>query len=336
MTKVREINKLVLALMRLSSDKNTVMQDILFKDLSRVYITWETSGYDTVLDFCDMLGLVKCNGAHVTLTKSGILYSELYSSDNGVPNLDLNMRQRKALMSMMIDSDKIMAKIRRFIGGLCIDFASVPKSWFAKSTEYCLRDIIEFMKDIGFVYHDGKILRIHHGMSRIVSMIKNDRKTMTEEELMTVLQINKETGACAENLTMEFERNRLEESGLRDMAIAIQNISAVNVAAGYDILSFDGNGSSYEHDRMIEVKGTRGNGDSFFWSEGEIKAAKRFGNTYWIYFWRNVGNKDMETLDMINNPYDKFWRQSDTKPRPVAFRVECGKEDLRSYEKTTI
>ena len=43
MTKVMEINKLVSALIRLSSDKNSVMRDILLKDLNRVYLAWETS-----------------------------------------------------------------------------------------------------------------------------------------------------------------------------------------------------------------------------------------------------------------------------------------------------
>lgn len=324
MTKVMEINKLVFALMHLSSDRNTVMQSILLKDLNRVYMTWETSGYDTVLDFCYMFGLVKCSGDYVTLTDSGIRYSELYSSDDGITILDPNMQQRKALLEMLLNSNEIMAKVTPFINELCIDFASVPKLWFTRSAECCPSDILEFMKDIGFVNHDGEILRINQDMSRVVSVIKNGcRKTMNEEDLMSMLQINKETGDCAENLTMEFERSRLEKDGLRDMAMSIQNISAVNVAVGYDILSFDGNGSSYKHDRMIEVKGTSGNGDSFFWSEGEIEAAKIFGDTYWIYFWRNVGSKDMETLEMINDPYDRFWRQSNIKPRPVKFRVEC-------------
>ena len=112
------------------------------------------------------------------------------------------------------------------------------------------------------------------------------------------------------------------------MAMAIQRISTVDVAAGYDILSFNGKRSSYEHDRSDRGKGHKGQRRcTFFWSEGEIEAAKRFGNTYWIYFWRNVGNKGRETLEMINDPYDRFWRQSDIKPRPVAFRVECGTEE---------
>ena len=331
MTKVMEINKLVFALMHLSSDRNSVMQDILVKDLNRVHLTGETSGYDTVLDFCRMLGMVKCGRAHVMLTDRGIQYSELYSSDDEVTNLDPNMRQRKMLLAMLLDSDEIMAKVAPFIDGLCIDFASVPKSWFARVAECYPMEILDFMDDVGFVSYDGKILRIHPDMSHVVSRIKHrGKKTMNQEELMFMLQINRDTGDDAENLTMESERSRLEGDGFSDMAMAIQKISTVDVAAGYDILSFDGKGSSYEHDRMIETKGTRGNGDVFFWSNGEIEAAKRFGNAYWIYFWRNVGNKGMETLDMINDPYDRFWRRSNTKPRPVAFRVECRTEEIKT------
>ena len=325
MTKVMEINKLVFALMRLSPDKNSVMQNILLKDLNSVYLTGEASGYDTVLDFCRMLGIIEYDGVRVTITDSGIRYSRLYSFDDGVTNLDPNQQQRRALLVMLLDSNEIMAAVVPLIDRLCIDFASVPKSWFARSAECCPKGMLDFMEDVGFVSYDGKVLRIHQDMSCIVSMIKNGGgKTMNEEELMSVLQINRKTGDDAENLTMESERNRLEGKGFSDMAMAIQRISTVDVAAGYDILSFDGMSSSYEHDRMIEVKGTRGNGDAFFWSEGEIEAAKRFGNTYWIYFWRNIGNKDKETLEMINDPYDRFWIQSNTKPKPVVFRVKCG------------
>ena len=328
MTRVIEINKLVSAFMHLSPNKNSVMQDILLKDLNRVYLTGETSGYGTVLGFCRMLGMVECDGARVTITDNGIRYSRLYSFDDGVKNLDRNPRQRRALLMMMLDSDEIMAGAAPFIDGLCIDFASVPKSWFARSVECCPKETLDFMKDIGFVDYDGEVLRIHQDMSCVVSMIKNGGgKTMNEEELMAMLQINRKTGDAAENLTMEFERERLEKEGLRDMAMAIQRISTVNVAAGYDILSFDGKSSSYEHDRRIEVKGTRGNGDAFFWSEGEIEAAKKFGNTYWIYFWRNIGNKNRGPPETINDPYNRFWIQSNTKPRPVVFRVECGTEE---------
>ena len=329
MTKVMEINKLVSALIRLSSDKNSVMRDILLKDLNRVYLAWETSGYDTVLDFCRMLGMVECDGARVTIAGSGISYSRLFSFVDGIPKLDPNQRQGRALLMMLLDSDEIMAGVTPLIDELCIDFASVPKSWFARSTECCPKEMLDFMEDAGFVDYDGKVLRIHQDMSRVVSMIKNGvGKAMNEKELMSILQINRKTGDDAEKLTMESERNRLEGEGLSDMAMAIQRISTVDVAAGYDILSFNGKRSSYEHDRMIEVKGTKGNGDTFFWSDGEIEAAKRFGNTYWIYFWRNVGNKGRETLEMINDPYDRFWRQSDIKPRPVAFRVECGMGEM--------
>ena len=331
MTKIMEINKLVFAFIRLSSDKNVVMRDVLLKDLNRVYLAGETSGYDVVLDFCHMLGMLRHDGDHVTITGSGIRYSILCSHEDEMVNLDPNPQQRKALLAMLLDSDEIMTGVVPLVDELCLDFASVPKSWFARSVECCPKDTLDFMEDIGFINHDGNVVRVHRNMSGVISMIKNrGRKTMSEEELTSLLQINKKIGDDAENLTMKFERNRLETEDLCDMAIAIQQISTVDVAAGYDILSFDGKTSSYQHDRRIEVKGTRGNGDMFFWSEGEIKAAKKFGKAYWIYFWRNVGNNNMEALEMINDPYDKFWRQSDTKPKPVVFRVECEPGEARN------
>ena len=324
MTKVIEINKLVHTLIRLSAAKNSAMRDILLRDLNRVHVTGETSGYGAVLDFCRVLGIVKYDGNRVTITKTGIWYSKLCSYSNGAIMLDNpDARQKKALLEMMLDSNVIMMGIMGFINGLHIDFTSNPKSWVVGYAARCSVEMLDFMKDVDFVYRDGDMLRVHKDLSNMISIIKNQRKkTISEKELTCMLQAKKEVGIEAENLTMEHERKRLDEKGLCDMALAVQNISAVDVTAGYDILSFDGVGSSYEHDMVIEAKGTRGNGNVFFWSEGEIEAAKELGSAYWIYFWRNVGKKGMETLEKINDPYERFFGRAKTKPKPVKFRVE--------------
>jgi hypothetical protein len=79
---------------------------------------------------------------------------------------------------------------------------------------------------------------------------------------------NKKLGQAGEELVLEAERRRLEQAGRPDLAAQIVHVSAVEGdGAGYDIRSFDLNGSV----RHLEVKTTsNGASSAFFVSPNEI------------------------------------------------------------------
>ena len=75
-------------------------------------------------------------------------------------------------------------------------------------------------------------------------------------------------------------------------AHCVRRISNVRVNAGYDIESFDGPSPPVAYDRFIEVKGAKSDKLRFFWSDNEIKVAKKLGKRYWIYFQGSVDVKN--------------------------------------------
>lgn len=98
------------------------------------------------------------------------------------------------------------------------------------------------------------------------------------EQLKKQLEQQELQGEIAELFVMEYERQRFSVSDKKD---SIKRISLIDVAAGYDILSYERE-ASLEYDRFIEVKSFSGNAH-FYWSENEIETAKLYEDNYYIY-----------------------------------------------------
>jgi len=89
----------------------------------------------------------------------------------------------------------------------------------------------------------------------------------------------KDIGNKGEQYIIEYEIERLTQANKAELADKIKHISLVNDAAGYDILSFNEDGT----ERYIEVKTTKGPiGTDFFISPGEISFSK-VNKEYYIY-----------------------------------------------------
>ncbi len=91
----------------------------------------------------------------------------------------------------------------------------------------------------------------------------------------------KRIGDRGEYVVVELEKRRLIQAGKPELAKNIKHISQETDSAGYDILSFDDDGTA----RHIEVKATSANNldKGFYLSDNEVECAKTLPN-YYIYF----------------------------------------------------
>ena len=132
--------------------------------------------------------------------------------------------------------------------------------------------------------------------SLIAKHCKIRRKQLSLERLKKQLEDNELSGEKAELFVLDYERNRIGAP----LCEEIKRISEIDVAAGYDIVSFDSS-ESMEPDRFIEVKAVSGSG--FFWSKNEYEIAKLKGDTYFLYL---VELSNVDELgyapEMIQNP----------------------------------
>ena len=99
------------------------------------------------------------------------------------------------------------------------------------------------------------------------------KKKFTLEQLLKQQEDQSRRGLEAEEFVLELERKRLPK-----MAYKIKRISDFDVSAGYDIVSYENNGTEH-YDRFIEVKCYIGS-PHFFWSENETDVARIKSDKY--------------------------------------------------------
>lgn len=104
-------------------------------------------------------------------------------------------------------------------------------------------------------------------------------RKITPEEFIAIKRVMEANGTLGEELVLDLERRRLKRAGLPELAERIRWISRESVGEGYDIVSFEIDGTK----RFIEVKSTIGNQMLFEMSNNEWQTACRLGNRYFIY-----------------------------------------------------
>jgi hypothetical protein len=104
--------------------------------------------------------------------------------------------------------------------------------------------------------------------------------SLSEMELWRRLDSMRERARLAEEVALLTERKRLEVAGKAELAEMVVRISAEDASAGYDIRSFEIDGSA----RLIEVKSSTGRKVRFEWSPCERRFAQSNRTRYWLYF----------------------------------------------------
>ncbi|MEZ9166534.1 DUF3427 domain-containing protein [Vibrio cyclitrophicus] len=91
---------------------------------------------------------------------------------------------------------------------------------------------------------------------------------------------NRNLGLAGEELVIAHEKQYLMSIGLSDLADKITHVAKKDDYAGYDVKSFDENGT----EKFIEVKTTEKTiGTAFFISRNEVEVSRELGSQYWVY-----------------------------------------------------
>jgi hypothetical protein len=98
------------------------------------------------------------------------------------------------------------------------------------------------------------------------------------ERLKEALLRQEILGAEAEEFVLQYELKRLKNHPCKEQ---IKRISEIDVAAGYDIVSFNEIKSEVP-DRFVEVKSFVGT-PSFYWTKNELDTAKAKSGSYFLY-----------------------------------------------------
>jgi len=125
----------------------------------------------------------------------------------------------------------------------------------------------------------------------------------------------KKLGDRGEKIVMDLEKQRLIDEGRKDLAKKIERVSLQSDKFGYDILSYETDGSK----RLIEVKATNSKVDSanFFFTANELLTAEENEN-YFIYMVYDV-TSDSPKVWAIKNPFNPINKH--VRTIPINYRV---------------
>jgi hypothetical protein len=113
------------------------------------------------------------------------------------------------------------------------------------------------------------------------------KRKITPEEFLELKRIMAENGLLGEEYVVKAERRRLRLAGFAPLATKVHWISQESVGEGYDIVSYEFDGTK----RFIEVKSSVGQQNTFDMSDNEWRTACRLGESYYICRVTNVRAK---------------------------------------------
>ena len=319
-----EFNRIVVLVSSLPLEKKkTVGVEAVGDRLERIAIRAVDVDLDELEQKSIDLGLIRNKNTRLSLTNNGnnLLKLQVVKHDDVI--LDVTEAQQQFFVELIFSSPNLKTDLQNIFSDFRIHHSK--KIWFydyEKPNPDWNEELLNWLASCNFWNVVDNKLEVKQLYSKHVSKIKK-RTSVTQQHLEEIIKIEKEVGEKAEQLTLSYEKERLNELDYPDMAMSIEQISKIDVAAGYDIESFNGKGSTLTSDRMIEVKGTSGSSPYFYWSENEIETAKSLKEKYWVYLWIEVKSETEGTLyKKIQNPYEKLFKKSKKKPKAVLFRVD--------------
>jgi hypothetical protein len=183
-------------------------------------------------------------------------------------------------------------------------------------------DLLQILYDLNFLDPSTDMVTVNsnHTELFIIAQSIAYQKPQSQSELDDLILKQKEIGQYAEQIVLNYEKNRLTKLGCIEQAKRVKQISIENTRKGYDIESFNGiESDDIFPDRFIEVKGTSGKKFSIWWSGNEIEKAKELGSEYWIYSVTEINlNTDLEKYtkkpERIPDPYSKIKPYGESSP----------------------
>lgn len=163
---------------------------------------------------------------------------------------------------------------------------------------------------------NGEICVAGNYESDWTEQLRNRRKKFTLEQLLKQQEDQSRRGLEAEEFVLGLEKKRLP-----DLAQKIKRISDFDVAAGYDIVSYENNETEH-YDRFIEVKCYMGS-PHFFWSENESDVARIKADKYILCLvdYLRMGEPGYQP-EFVRNPYETIFDSDEWLVNASSYRIQ--------------
>lgn len=163
---------------------------------------------------------------------------------------------------------------------------------------------------------NGEICVAEDYESDWTEQLRSRRKKFTLEQLLKQQEEQSKRGLEAEEFVLALERKRLPKAAQR-----IKRISDFDAAAGYDIVSYESDGSD-QYNRFIEVKCYIGS-PHFFWSENESDVARIKADKYILCLvdYSRIKENGYRP-EFIRNPYETIFEGDAWLVNAASYRIQ--------------
>ena len=309
-TELSEFNRVLAAVRELSGGHSRCSRRAMLTLCASVTFGGRPVDHARTLRSCEYAELVTLSKGLVALTEKGRRFLSL----NPSRSYELTDAQKRFVAEHVILSGPWQARARDLFLSFSPNHSEVTYELCVAENPLPLRysSAVYLLRHLGVLAEADGILRVAPEYVASVVQLLADRGGSREEDLTKALDARRKLGVQAEEAVLEFEHNRLGGLGRNAEASLVRRISQLDVGAGYDIESFDGDRPLFDYDRFIEVKASQGAGLRFYWTANERQAAERLGDRYWIYFvggFRSAQRGEIEPI-MIRDPAGRLHRMS--------------------------
>ena len=247
--------------------------------------------FDGGLDVLEYIGFIKFSGQNL-----------MYIPNQYQHFLRNNKLLKSKIISMFIDkwmtddTFNIIFNHDTIFHG--VDFSIVIKKSSFKFGKYSkLKQLLIDFDVFGNSYiEDCFVIKPQYKRYFDKSVVKKVQLSLNE--LRKIQDSKNKHGEDAEIFVLGIEKQKFEGHALID---SIEQVSNINVSAGYDIASLQSTNSTII-DKFIEVK-SYSQSPYFYWSKNEIKVAEQEQNNYFLYLVNRdkMNNPDYQPI-IIQNP----------------------------------
>lgn len=301
-TDLNEFNRVLMVVAELSGQNQACSVDSIITVCSSFTLGGHVVDHAKMLKLCSYAGLLSVKKGQAMLTELGREFL------NRNPDFwyELTDAQKHLLAEQVILTGPWQSRARDLFLSFSPNYSDITYELGLVDNPPLLRHnaTIHLLKVLGVLRGTEGKLRVTPLFVAHVNKLLADRHGMTEGRLDQMLQANRKLSAQAEEAVVEYERDRLRALGRDAEAELVRRISQLDLGAGYDIDSFDGDKPLFDYDRFIEVKASLEPELRFFWTSNERRVAEEKGDKYWIYFVGGLGQHKVDKITpiMIQNP----------------------------------
>lgn len=319
---LNEINRLVLAVSDLAPNNRAALKSAVVDKCRSVAHEARFPDHFESINFCITSGLLEERANRLKLTKLG----ENFLSLNRDSRYTLSEEQKTLFVTECLLSGKWTRETVEILRQFVPAYRNRTYLWSATDNPPLSGNftLVEIMCQAALLRRNAIGLVVNEKYAMVVAQVLQPAGFMSLKELAAKLKNADEVGQIAEQIAYEFEKKRLKNVGCQIEADCVTRISDLDVTAGYDMISFDGQSPNMVYDRFIEVKGSTGNDIDFFWSKNEIEQARKLGARYWLYFVGGIDNQTQMTsrqVVTIQDPLQKMLKSDKFETECAQFHV---------------